>query len=389
MIDDIFNKLFGESSGPDAASLGDGAAPPELTVRADGQAREPLTVTPALVAFLKERVEKQKAHEAAPASTPSETAAQSETPREATAPREAVFLQPEELPDDEFVVPESTRLLLRAVQRLRASKNVVVGITGPTGCGKTHLAAFFAKRSGSPLFILDTPGLREPKELYGYKDVKTSSSGVFEMFWQESGFVEALQQEGAVILIDEANRLHPSILNTLLPLLDFRGRVWIDELGRYVRVAPGVVFFLTANIGHQYTGTWRWDAALADRIQYPVEVTYLAPDEETALLVARKGLGEDVARRMVEVAGVIRARAEDEADEIEKGISTRQLLNAADLVSHGLRPEDALQLTLEAAYPATGGTSSPRAAVLGAIQGKFGGKSDTKASPADDTPDDN
>lgn len=386
--DSILDELFGDGGKRETpAPFGDGAPPPGMVVMPDGTTREPVQVTPELIAFLQERVREQAGVPTAlPGNAPVPVPAAPATAKSVDGtdetlttsgaeivrpPREAVFLMPDELPDEEYVVPDSVKLLLRAVQKMRKSKNVVVGVTGPTGCGKTALAAFFAKRSKSPFFILDTPGLREPKELYGYKDVTTGEGGLFQMFWQESGFVEAIQEENAVILIDEANRLHPSILNTLLPLLDFRGRVWVDELGKYVRVAPGVVFFLTANIGHQYTGTWRWDAALQDRIQYPVEVTYLAPEEETALLVSRKGVPEDVARRMVEVAGVIRARALDEADEIDKGISTRQLLAAADLIATGVRPADALQLTLEAAYPATGGTTSPRAAVLGTIQGKF------------------
>jgi MoxR-like ATPase len=303
------------------------------------------------------------------------------TPRTSTAPLHVVdtsviqdsritFSVPAE--DPHFVVSPQQKSFLRGVARLARKDSVNVGVRGPKGTGKTTLAQWFAAKTNRPLCIVDVPTLREPKDLYGYKDVQRGADGTLTIRHVPSAFLAAVETSNAVILLDEATRVHASVLNTLLPLLDHRRSVWLDELGRVVTVAPGVIFFLTANIGLEYTGTWQWDAALEDRLQYQIEVNYLARTDEVEVLINKTGVDRAVAERLAEVAELVRRRVTDANDPLPHAISTRQLIATARLCAEGIEPSDALEFTVIPTYSADGGESSARANVLAILQGKLG-----------------
>jgi MoxR-like ATPase len=302
------------------------------------------------------------------------------TPKTATAPLHVVtaaedghttFFRPA-AEDPYFHVSSEQKAFLRGVARLAADAPVNVGVRGPKGTGKTSLAEWFSAKTGRPLCIVDVPTLREPKDLFGYKDVQRAPDGTLTIRHVPSAFLQAVETPRAVILLDEATRVHASILNTLLPLLDHRRAVWLDELGRTVRVAEGVIFFLTANIGIEYTGTWQWDAALEDRLQYQIEVSYLPKLEEVEVLVNKTGVERVIAERLAEVAEVVRRRVNDQSDPLPHAISTRQLIATARLCKVGVEPSDAMEFTVVPTYSAEGGEASPRANVLAIIQGKLG-----------------
>jgi MoxR-like ATPase len=282
-----------------------------------------------------------------------------------------VFVRPTE--DPHYVVSEPTRMFFRAVELLSKKDKVVVGVRGPKGAGKTSLGEWFATVTKRPLFIQDIPTLREPKELLGYKDVETDPvTGAMRILWRLSGFVEAIQTPRACIVLDEATRVQAQILNILLPLLDHRGRVYVDDVGKTIHVAEGVVFIATANIGLQYTGTWQWDAAFEDRLQYQLDVGYLPVDVEAQVLTKKTGIDPKVAVRLAEIAELTRQRTADENDPLSHEISTRQLINAARLIAEGADPKDALDFTVVPTYSTEGGHTSHRTTVLQMIQGKLG-----------------
>ena len=74
----------------------------------------------------------------------------------------------------------------------------------------------------------------------------------------------------------------------MFPLLDDSRMIVHDKIGE-VRVATGVVFVGTLNIGFEYTGIDPLDEALRDRFHF-VELGYLPPAEEEKLIVMRTGL---------------------------------------------------------------------------------------------------
>ena len=76
-------------------------------------------------------------------------------------------------------------------------------------------------------------------------------------------------------ILDEVNRAeNEKVLNVLMPLVDHRRCVWVEELGREVRVAEGVIFYGTLNEGAYFAGTNNVDNALRDRFR---EITWISP----------------------------------------------------------------------------------------------------------------
>lgn len=286
------------------------------------------------------------------------------------AKRKDVFVQPTK--DEHFVVSPAIKNTLRVIEKISNKRSVNVALTGPTGTGKTSLAEWFAWRTNRPFFIFDAPSIREPQEAFGFKTLEADGKGGTNVRLQLSGLMQAVRTPRACILIDEATRVHASLLNGLLALLDHRKRVWIDALQETIEVAEGVVFFVTANLGSQYTGTWRWDIAFENRMDFRVEVNYLEEANETELLCRKQNIDKTTSRKLVDIANLVRRRVVDPKDALSHAISTRQLLVTAEAISNGMTPLEALDSTVVNTYSPEGGTTSHRANVLQIIQGKLG-----------------
>jgi nitric oxide reductase NorQ protein len=280
-----------------------------------------------------------------------------------------IFIEPAR--DEHLYVAPATKNLLRMIERLSGARPINCALRGPTGCGKTSLPEWFAWRTKRPYFVFDTPTIRETVDAFGMRTLDYDAEGKQQIKMQLSGLIQAVQTPRACIVIDEATRAHPSLLNGMLALLDHRKRVWLDSLQASIEVAPGVVFFVTANIGSQYTGTWMWDAAFENRMDFQLDVGYLEAQREIDVLTRKTGVDAKIAKAMVEIANLIRQRVNDTKQPLPHAVSTRQALRACEAVVHGLSPLEALEFTIVPTYSTDGGSSSDRAHVLQIIQGKL------------------
>ena len=270
-----------------------------------------------------------------------------------------------EINDTYYITPDTASLFKR-VHKLSEIKTQKILLRGPHGAGKTEMAMQFAARFKKPMLIMDCANLKEPRDWFGYKTIEGG-----EVVWHESQFDKVLSAGTHVILLDEANRVHPTIMNTLIPILDGRGFTYLEEKGGCISVGPGTVFFSTMNEGAAYTGTTACDIAMRDRLgQRIVEVTYLPKDKEIDVLIARTGIAEKAAKALVDIANQIRKKSTGLGSSFSEGFSTRQLIACAeDFVVDGV---ESLTFTMTNLFSAEGGTNSERAAVLQLIQGKFG-----------------
>jgi nitric oxide reductase NorQ protein len=268
--------------------------------------------------------------------------------------------------NETYFIDESISSLFQRMADLAAQSTQKALLVGPHGAGKTEMAMQFAARTGKPMLIMDCANLREPRDWFGSKNVEKG-----KVVWRESQFDRAVSEGGHVILLDEINRVHPVVLNTLIPLLDGRGFTYLEEKGDIIRVGPGTVFFASANEGASYTGTSAMDVALRDRFFRVIEVKYLESERETELLVNRTGIARKDADKLVHIANQIRTKSQGVSSSFSQGFSTRQLIAAAEDFVHG--GKDTLTFTMTNLFSPEGGTNSERAAVLQLIQGKFGG----------------
>ena len=147
---------------------------------------------------------------------------------------------------------EAVRAVAEAVQRARAGvqdPRRPAGsflFLGPTGVGKTELAKALARQP----FDDEGPPIRIDMSEYMEKHAVSRLIGAPPGYvgHEEGGqLTEALRRKPyAVVLLDEVEKAHPDVFNTLLQVLD-DGRL-TDSQGRTVD-CRNAVFILTSNLG--------------------------------------------------------------------------------------------------------------------------------------------
>lgn len=236
------------------------------------------------------------------------------------------------------VEKEQWYLLLANLHRGRPTM-----LTGPSGCGKTEIIKLLCEKTGTPLTLIPMGGIDDPvSQLVGKLDLDPETGGtVFD--WAD--FAQAIQKPG-VVLLDEVNRIPRNGENILFSCLDSSrvlpafGAKGADR--RMIPVHPGCVFFATANIGSEYTGTKQIDKALQTRFM-PVEMDFLDVTTEQNILITRTGIEDDDAYNIALIASRIRLKAQN--GELQTNVSTRETLRAAELVKDGFDTLTALELT--------------------------------------------
>lgn len=270
--------------------------------------------------------------------------------------------------DDNFVFTDNNKDIINLVQQHSKVGIVNIRLVGPAGCGKTSFAINYAARRKSPALVMDCANVREPRDWFGYR---TFDPATKDIVWHESMFVRMVETPGAVIVLDELNRVSPMVTNTLIPLLDHRKVTYLEEAGRNIRIAEGVTFWAAVNEGNQFTGTMTMDAAMKNRFSYVVECNFLDAKTECHVLRSKTGLDVDSCRKLVEVANQVRTKAMmDSVDSFSEPISTRMLEAAALAMSMG--GPKTLSYTLLNHYSNAGGAASERESLRKLLVGKFG-----------------
>lgn len=214
-------------------------------------------------------------------------------------------------------------------------------LIGPTGTGKTELVSNIAKVLGKDITIFDMGTMSDPimglvgTHVISVKDGKTYSE------FKKSRFSEVIQQPG-IVLLDEISRASVAANNLLFPVLDFRKELSMEysfEDSQPIAVHPECVFFATANMGSQYTGTHKLDRALLDRFM-TVEVDTLSIAEiKSTLRAIYPELSSAQLRTIVNTYNSINQEHDD--FKIAFNMSLRHLKIIAGLVQDGFTIYDA------------------------------------------------
>ncbi len=255
------------------------------------------------------------------------------------------------------------KYLIRSAVR---GKNIMM--TGQAGCGKTLAAKSLINSLDRPEFYFNLGATQDPRStLIGnvHFDKKKGT------FFSESLFVKAIQTENAVILLDELTRAHPDAWNILMTVLDYGQRyLRLDEQDgqNTIKVANGVTFIATANIGNEYTATRQLDKALMDRFTV-IEMDLLNKDEELGLLkYLFPTLNEDELTKVASITSLTRDEASTENPRISSGVSTRTSVEIAGLLFDGFSLLESADITIYPQYDATGGVDSERTFVKQIVQ---------------------
>jgi len=279
-------------------------------------------------------------------------------------------------PDDFIISDLKWKYLVRCINK---GKNLM--FVGPAGTGKTQIVFKAAEALGRQIFYFNLGSTQDVRSaLIGNTYFKNGT------YFEESAFVTAIKTPNAVVLLDEISRANPEAWNILMPVLDVNIRkLRLDEKENspVIDVASGVSFISTANIGFEYTATRMLDRALVDRFSI-IEMDTLNKEQEIELLNLKyPDLDAYKSQILCDISEKIRIECSSDNAKLSSIISTRMLLEAAEMLSDDFNIEEIAELILYPQYSDDGGVDSERIYIRQLIQ-KYIQKGDKKDLFTDD-----
>ena len=272
---------------------------------------------------------------------------------------DSVALKPESI----VMTDLKWKYLIRSAVR---AKNIMM--TGPAGSGKTMAAKALVEALNRPFFYFNLGATQDPRaSLIG----NTHFSKADGTYFNESAFVKAIKTPYSVILLDELSRSHPEAWNILMTVLDQTQRyLRLDEAvdSPIVKVAEGVTFIATANIGNEFTSTRVLDRALVDRF-VTIEVDVLNAEQELELLtMLYPDTNAEDLRAIAEIAHHTREQIKSDVGKITTSVSTRTSVEMAGLIYDGFNLIEAAEVAIFPMYSQDGGMDSERTYIKQLVQ---------------------
>lgn len=278
--------------------------------------------------------------------------------------REFIHDSVDMIPVDLKISEVKWKYLIRSVIR---GRNILM--TGPSGCGKTLVAQTLSRVfEDRPFFSFNLGATQDARASLIGNTHYDNNRGTFVA---EALFARAIQTPNSIILLDELSRAHHDAVNILMTVLDQNQqylRIDEDPTTPTIKVAEGVSFIVTANIGAEYTATRVIDRAILDRFQI-IEMDPLNQEDELSLL---QGKFPEVSKRLLnavaEIAAHTRMTVKSDDPKVGTIISTRQSVEIAGLLWDGFSLEDAAEVCIYPFYPEAGGVDSERTYMKQVIQ---------------------
>ncbi len=208
-------------------------------------------------------------------------------------------------------------------------------LEGPVGVGKTALARSVCAEAARGFVRVDGDGRYSEARLVGQFDPPM----VLQHGYRAESFIDGpllrAMREGAVLFINELNRMPEGVQNVLLPAMD-EGMIVVPMLGE-VRASPGFGVIATQNPG-EFVATGALSEALLDRFEL-VRLDH-AEEAEEREIVRLNCYGAPDAALIEGAVALVRATRSD--PRIRRGASVRAAIAIADLAAHLARTAESL-----------------------------------------------
>ncbi|MDB4344220.1 AAA family ATPase [bacterium] len=264
-------------------------------------------------------------------------------------------------PDDFIISDLKWKYLTRCINK---GKNLM--FVGPAGTGKTQIVFKAAEALGKQIFYFNLGSTQDVRSaLIGNTYFKDGT------YFEESAFVKAIKSPNTVILLDELSRANPEAWNILMPVLDANIRkLRLDEEveSPTIDVADNISFIATANVGYEYSSTRTLDKALVDRFSV-IEMDVLNKEQEMELISMKfPDLNAISTEAICDISQRIRDELTRDDAKISSNISTRMLLEIADMLVDDFTLEETASLIIYPQYPNDGGADSERIYIRQLVQ---------------------
>jgi nitric oxide reductase NorQ protein len=215
---------------------------------------------------------------------------------------------------------------------------IPVLLKGPTGCGKTRFVAHMAHKLGLPLITVACHEDLTASDLVGRYLLHGDQT-----VWVD-GPLTAAVRHGAILYLDEVVEARKDTIVVIHPLTDHRREISIDKLAQVVRAPANFMLVVSYNPGYQSVLK---ELKQSTRQRFvALDFVYPPPDLEERVVATEAGVSEDIARRLVKVAGKIRNLTSRGLDE---GVSTRLVVHAGRLIAQGISARSATGAAFERA----------------------------------------
>lgn len=208
-------------------------------------------------------------------------------------------------------------------------------LKGPTGCGKTRFISHMAARLGRPLFTVACHDDLTAADLVGRHLIKGNST-----YWVDGPLTRAVR-EGGICYLDEVVEARKDTTVVLHPLSDDRRILPLERTGEELQAPPEFMLVVSYNPGYQNMlkgmkpSTRQRFVSL--RFDYPAAAL------EQTIVMREAGVGEELAKQLVQLGQALRALKDHD---LEENVSTRLLVYTATLIHSGFDPVAACRAAL-------------------------------------------
>jgi len=210
-----------------------------------------------------------------------------------------------------------------------------VMVKGPTGCGKSRFVEYMAWKLNKPLITVACNEDMTASDLVGRFLLDANGTR-----WQDGPLTVAARL-GAICYLDEIVEARQDTTVVIHPLTDHRRTLPLDKKGELIKAHPDFQLVISYNPGYQ---SLMKDLKQSTKQRFGA-LDFDYPEEKIEInIVAREsGVDTDTAKKLVQIAH--RAR-NLKGHGLDEGISTRLLVYSGQLITKGVAPIDACNMTM-------------------------------------------